>query len=90
MIMKILVCIKQVPDSESAPEIDKVSQWIKYKLAMNYKINRFDEYALEEAFTLRDSFDDVSVDVITIGPENAGKLIKRAFGMGAEKGFILF
>lgn len=84
--MKILVCIKQVPDSESAPKIDKARQWITYKPHMDYKINRFDEYALEEALILKDTFDNVSVDVITIGPENANKVIKRAFGMGADKG----
>lgn len=85
--MRILVCIKQVPESGAVPKIDENNRWISYHPGLNYKLNRFDEYALEEALKIGESFENVSTDVITIGPLNAGEVIKRAFGMGAEKGF---
>jgi len=69
--MKILVCIKQGLDKE--------------------EISRFDEFALEEALGLKDKFleaglTDIRVDVITAGPTKATAVIKRAFGMGADRG----
>lgn len=70
--MRILVCIKQIGD--------------------NGDMNRFDAYALEEALELKEQLDGkkqgvVSVDVVTAGPVGASKIIKRAFGMGADRGY---
>lgn len=69
--MKILVCIKQGPDDG--------------------EMSRFDEFALEEALGLKDRFHEkgmpaVRVDVITAGPPRVAAVIKRAFGMGADRG----
>ncbi|MCP3942690.1 MAG: electron transfer flavoprotein subunit beta/FixA family protein [Desulfobacteraceae bacterium] len=69
--MKILVCIKQGLDDG--------------------KMSRFDEFALEEALALKDKLGkpgslDVVVDVITAGPVHAVAVLKRAFGMGADRG----
>lgn len=73
--MKILVCIKQV--SETVEDHTQV-------------MNRFDEYALEEAIRIKERFQDAGlegvVDVITLGPERAAAVVKRAFGMGADNG----
>lgn len=82
--MKILVCIKQVPESE--PETDEKNRWVTGSTPLGYKLNRFDEYAIEEALLIKEAFDGVSIDVITVGPERAREVIKRAFGMGAAKG----
>ncbi|MBI9089645.1 MAG: electron transfer flavoprotein subunit beta/FixA family protein [Desulfobacterium sp.] len=73
--MKILVCIKQVNETPDG-----------HTQAMN----RFDEYALEEALCIKERFKeaglDGGVDVITLGPEGAETVVKRAFGMGADNG----
>ncbi len=84
--MKILVCIKQVPESDFTPEPNKKKQWVNLNPHLKYKFNRFDEYALEEALLIQEAFDGVSIDVITVGAEKASDVIKRAFGMGAGKG----
>lgn len=84
--MKILVCIKQVPDPDAVPEPDPSEQWVDFSSHIKYKMNRFDEYALEEALLIKESLNDVSVDVITVGTEISGDVIKRAFGMGADRG----
>jgi len=70
--MEILVCIKQKGDSTD--------------------INRFDSHALEKALELKEQLYNqkkgrVSVDVVTVGPPKASKIIKRAFGMGADRGY---
>lgn len=86
---KILVCIKQVPDSESLTVPDSDSQWIKRHRNVDYRMNRYDEYALEEALAIREAESDTEVHVITAGPESAVKVIKRSLGIGADKGFFI-
>jgi electron transfer flavoprotein beta subunit len=49
-------------------------------------MNRFDEFALEEALLIKERLPSVRVDVITVGPERAREVLKRAFGMGADEG----
>ncbi|MBU1170703.1 MAG: electron transfer flavoprotein subunit beta/FixA family protein [Proteobacteria bacterium] len=84
--MNILVCIKQVPQSESATVINADKTWIVRGGHVEYKMNRFDEYALEEALLIKERLPDVRVDVITFGPERCRDVLKRAFGMGADDG----
>lgn len=83
--MNILVAIKQVPQSESATEILSDGSWFSRGPHVEYKINRFDEYAVEEALRIKESLPDVHVDVITLGPERAREAVKRALGMGADE-----
>lgn len=87
--MKILVCIKQVPESDAAPGTDQSEKWVVFNQHLKYKMNRFDEYALEEALLIKEVFSGVSIDVITVGSEMSGEVIKRAFGMGADRGVHL-
>jgi len=74
--MKILVCIKQVVEN-----LDNNRS----------SMNRFDEYALEEAICIKERGAenglDIIVDVITLGPCEAVDVVKRAFGLGADNGF---
>ncbi len=63
----------------------------------NGDMNRFDEFALEEALKIKEKAEkqqqtpgnSVSVDVITAGKSNSFKIIRRAFGMGADSGFLI-
>jgi len=82
--MKILVCIKPVPDPESLITIDDSQNWIA--TPNHYKMNRFDESALEEALLIRDKYKSVSIDVLSAGSENSKDVIRRALGMGADAG----
>ena len=84
--MNILVCIKQVPQSETATVIDSANTWIVRSDNAAYKMNRFDEYALEEALLIKERFPGVRVDVLTLGPKRSRDVVKRAFGMGADDG----
>lgn len=86
--MKILVCIKAVPDPESFIVIDDSQNWIIPSDL--FKMNRFDESALEEALSIRDRYKSVGLDVLSVGPENSKDVIRRALGMGADAGIHIF
>ena len=84
--MKILVCIKQVCDSDSPIEIDEQAGWIRTDVITEYKMNRLDEFAVEEAVLLKETLPDTTIDAITVGPDRSAEVIKRAIGMGADHG----
>jgi electron transfer flavoprotein beta subunit len=46
--MKILVCIKQVPDMESKFKIDAAGTWYD-NADLAWRLNEYDEYAVERA-----------------------------------------
>ena len=84
--MKILVCIKAVPEPEHVIEITKQGPVLQVDAASELRMNRFDEFAVEEAVLLKQSLSGTTVDAVTVGPENAQKAVKRAIGMGADAG----
>lgn len=84
--MKILVCIKQVVDSEAVLSINDSGRWIKMTGQMVFRMNRYDEYAVEEAVRIKETFRNVKVDVVSAGPGRVESTIRRALGMGADNG----
>ncbi len=82
--MKIMVCIKQVIDSDAEIAVDDASVWPKTDERAEFHINRFDECALEEAVLMKDAHKDISVDVISVGPPRVSDALKRAMGMGCD------
>jgi electron transfer flavoprotein beta subunit len=84
--MKILVCVKQVPDSETDIKINNSKKWIDIEDKTVFRLNRFDEYALEEAIRIKESFPDVKIDVVSVGHPRVEAAIRRAIGMGADNG----
>ncbi len=85
-IMKILVCVKQVPDMEADVEIDSACGWVREDDCIAYRMNLYDEYALEEAVQIREARGDVLVDVISVGPERAAASLKKGLEKGADNG----
>jgi electron transfer flavoprotein beta subunit len=84
--MNILVCVKQVPDTESIIEIDHTSRWIRESDDIEYRMNRYVDYALEEALLIKESFSDVVIDVISVGLKRTDDTIRRALSKGADNG----
>lgn len=84
--MKILVCVKQVIESESTIRIDDSARGILTDKSTCFRMNRFDESAVEEAVLIKETFPDTTVDVITVGPSRSAMVVKRALGMGADHG----
>jgi len=85
-IMKILVCVKQVPDMESRfkPSADGV--WFD-EADLAWRMNEYDEYAVEEAVKLKEQLGNVpEVTVLSIGPDRVVEPIKKALAMGCDRG----
>ncbi len=84
--MKILVCIKQVPGT-TAVEVDEKTGVLK-RDGVESKMNPFDLYAIEQALCLRETYGG-SVEVITMGPEQAKMVLQEAVYMGADRGILI-
>ena len=84
--MKILVCIKQVPDSNDTLQIDERAGHLSYTANTAFRMNRFDEFALEEALLIKENLPGTLVDALSVGPERASSNVQRALGMGADHG----
>ena len=84
--MKILVCIKPVPESEAPVRIASDGKSIQTDPLSPLRMNRYDEQALEQALLIRDTFPDTRIEVITVGPKRSETVLKRALGMGADHG----
>jgi electron transfer flavoprotein beta subunit len=84
--MKILVCIKQVVSTESSLELDSNGKWIQETDVTEFRMNRFDDYALEEALLIKEAYPDVTVDIVSVGPDRVQEVIKKALSKGADNG----
>jgi electron transfer flavoprotein beta subunit len=84
--LKIIACIKQVPDSEAKVRAEggKVS-WGDAPLV----INPFDEYAVEGALQQREANSGSTVTALCIGPESAKEALKHALAMGADEAVLV-
>lgn len=83
--MKILVCIKQVPDLESRFKPDAAGVWfVDNDLA--FRMNEYDEFAVEQAVRLKEQLGDTpEVTVLSIGPDRVVEAIKKALAMGCDR-----
>ena len=85
--MNIIVCIKQVPDTETqikvAPDgksiVEDDIKWI---------MNPYDEFGVEEALKLKEKFGG-EVTIVGLGPKRVTESIRTALAMGADKGILV-
>ena len=82
--MKILVCIKEVVDPSSVLSVSPCRTRVESEHSAEHRMNRYDEYALEEALLIKETHNDVTVDVISVGPPRVKDTLKRAIGKGAD------
>lgn len=87
--MKILVCVKQVPDSSDTLAIDEKTGRMVFTPSTVFRMNRYDEFALEEAILIKERFPGTSIHALSFGPERAGATVCRALEMGADHGIHL-
>lgn len=85
--MKIIVCIKQVPDTT---EIKWTENNTIQRDGVESIMNPFDVFALEEALKLkRDLCQDIEITVLTMGPLQADEMLRKAIAVGADRGILL-
>ena len=83
--MKILICIKQVPDMESRFKLNSAGTWYGDQ-DLAWRMNEYDEFAVEQAIQLREQLGDAEVVVLSVGPDRVKEAMKKALAMGADRG----
>jgi electron transfer flavoprotein beta subunit len=83
--MKILICIKQVPDMESKFKINAEGKWYD-RTDLAWRMNEYDEYAVEQAVRLKEQVGDADLTVLCIGPDQVKETMKKALAMGCDRG----
>jgi len=81
--MKIIVCIKQVPERDAQVRISSSGKWIE-ESDIQFAMNESDAYALEEALQLKEK-NGGEVVVLSAGPERSGSTIREALAKGADR-----
>jgi electron transfer flavoprotein beta subunit len=81
--MKIVVLVKQVPDSGAERRLRDEDHTVDRASADNL-INEMDDYAIEEALRLQESYGG-QVTVLTMGPQPAAEAIRKALSMGPDQ-----
>jgi electron transfer flavoprotein beta subunit len=85
--VKIAVCIKRVPDTETRIKIGADGRSID-ESGVKFVLNPFDEYAVEEALKLKEQSGG-EVVVVCLGTEASQETIRTALAMGADSGVLL-
>ena len=85
--MKIVVCVKQVPDTEARLRIGKDGKWIDEE-DVAFGINESDEYALEEALRIVEKAGG-EVIVLSLGPARVKEALRKALALGATRAIHL-
>lgn len=84
--MKIVVCVKQVPDTS---DIKWTENNTIQREGVESIINPFDMYALETGLRLKDLVKNAQVAVVSMGPPQAESMLKKAISIGCDKGILL-
>ena len=84
--MKIVVCVKHVPDATADRRFE--SDGTVDRVGVDGLLSELDEYAVEQALQIaeRAGAGDSEVVVLTVGPERAVDAVKKALQMGADSG----
>lgn len=87
--MKIYVCIKQVPDTETKIRLKADNNSID-DTSVKWVMNPYDEYAVEEALKVKADSGDATVTVVSLGPKKrVVDSIRTALAMGADDGLVV-
>jgi len=82
-----IVCLKQVPDTETQIKIASDSKSIVTD-DIKWVMNPYDEFGVEEALRLKEKHGG-EVTVIGLGPKRVTESIRTALAMGADKGILI-
>jgi electron transfer flavoprotein beta subunit len=85
--MKILVCMKQVPQKDAPLKLNESATWIREDVS--YEVNEPDAFALEEALRQKEKAGGGEVVVITAGPARAAQVLREGLAKGADRAIHL-
>ena len=84
--MDIVVCVKQVVDTEAEKSLDPTT-WCLDR-SVNCILNPYDEYAVEEALLIKEVAGG-QVTVLCMGPDDATDAVRKALAMGADEAMLV-
>lgn len=85
--MKIIVCLKQVPDAKDVrldPETNTLA-----REGVESIMNPYDQHALEEGVRLKESLGVGEVIAVTMGPPQAETMLREAISCGADRALLV-
>jgi electron transfer flavoprotein beta subunit len=85
--VKIVACIKQVPDTEAEVKWE-IPKGVLNRESMDSVTNPFDEFALEEAILTKENYDG-EITVLTMGPDKASAVLTNALALTADSVYQL-
>ncbi|MDX9731960.1 MAG: electron transfer flavoprotein subunit beta/FixA family protein [Bdellovibrionales bacterium] len=87
--MKIFVCVKQVPDTETKIKLKADASGID-TAGIKWVMNPYDEFAVEEAIKVRDGGKATGVTVVSVGPKaRTVETLRTALAMGADDAIVI-
>lgn len=86
--MKIAVCIRRVPDSETRVKISADGKSLD-ESGVKFVMNPYDEFAVEEALKLKEQSGDGEVVAVSLGGDSSQETIRTALAMGVDRGVLL-
>jgi electron transfer flavoprotein beta subunit len=82
--LRVLVCVKQVPDTEARLTISGDGVSVAER-DVKFIVNPYDEIAIEEGVRIKEqSSSDTTVDLVTVGPPRADDALRVGLAMGAD------
>jgi electron transfer flavoprotein beta subunit len=82
--MKILVAIKQVPDTATQVKIAGDAKSIE-TAGITWIVSPYDEFAVEEALRIKEKRGQGEVVAVTLGPDRAKEALRSCLAMGADR-----
>ena len=86
--MKIVVLLKQTPDTETKIKLNAAQNGIE-TADVKWIINPYDEFAIEEALKLKEAAGSGEVVIVSMGSDATRELIVKALAMGADRGVLI-
>ncbi|HSN15869.1 MAG TPA: electron transfer flavoprotein subunit beta/FixA family protein, partial [Anaeromyxobacteraceae bacterium] len=84
--MRILVCVKQVPDMAARFRPNGAGTWYGEE-DLAFRMNEYDENAVEQAIQLKETLGGApEVTALSIGPARVAEAIRKALAMGCDRG----
>jgi electron transfer flavoprotein beta subunit len=82
--MKILVAVKQVPDTATQVKIGSDPKAID-TAGITWIVSPYDEFAIEEALRIKEKRGQGEVVAVTLGPDRAKEALRSALAMGCDR-----
>ncbi len=85
--MKLVACVNHVPDTETKVKVGPDNRSID-RTGVNFVINPYDEFAVEECLRLKEKFGG-EVIAVTLGDDTHKETLRKSLAMGVDKAVLL-